>query len=209
MLLFTRIVTPVGSPRRTLAFAAEATAYVNANSSLQTTAWAANFGFPIGTIGWSALVDSQAELAAATSALLGQGAYLDLIESAADLLVQPGTDHLREIIYGQPGEPPAVGSVAVTTTATAVVDRMTDALTWSVEIAKHVEGVVGSPVAVLTDLFGTMGQITWIGVAPDIATADANRMATKGDTGYLAKLAGSAGLFIPGSGHISQVTRFA
>ena len=112
-------------------------------------------------------------------------------------------------MYGAPGEPPPLGAVAVTTTATAAVDRMGEAVAWSIEIAQHVEAVIGSPIAVLIDSYGTMGQITWIGVTEHVAAADAAAEKSAVDASYIGKLADIAGLFIPGSGHRTQLTRVA
>jgi hypothetical protein len=147
MLLFSRIATLTGSPRRALPWAVEITQYVNTHGSIPVTLWAGNFGYPLGTVIWSAAVESQAALEAATAPLLADPGYLDLLDAAADLITTPGYDVLREVLYGAPGEPPAVGSVLNITVATAVVDRMADALGWAVEVAQHVESVVGSPVA--------------------------------------------------------------
>jgi hypothetical protein len=185
------------------------TEYVNAHGSLPVTCWAANFGYPIGTVAWSTMVESEAALAAATSSLLADNGYLDLIDSAVDLVSTPGHDVLREVIYGVPGDPPPVGSLATITTATAIVDRLADALGWAVEMGQYVEAVIGSPIAVLTDVFGTMGGIAWIGAQPDAASADAARAKLNSDGDYLKRVAGSKDLFINGSGHISQATRIA
>ncbi len=209
MLLFSRLITLTGSPRKSMPWAVGITEYVNAHSSLSVTCWAGNFGYPIGTVAWSSMVESQAALAAGTAGLLADGGYLDMIESAADLVSSPGQDSLREVLYGTPGEPPAVGSIATITTATALVDRMADALGWAVEIAQYVEAVIGTPVAVLTDVFGTMGGVTWITSQPDVASADAARAKLNGDGDYLKRISGTKDLFIPGSGHISQATRIA
>lgn len=209
MLLFTRLVTLTGSPRKSMSFAVGITEYVNAHGPLPVTCWATTFGRPIGTVGWSTMVESQSALAAATGGLLADPGYLDLLDGAADLVTTPGEDLLREVIYGTPGESPAIGAVVAITTATAIVDRMADALGWSVEIGQHVESVIGTPVAVLTDVFGTMGGIAWIGVQPDVAAADAARAKLNADGDYLKHIAGSKDLFIPGSGHLSQATRIA
>jgi hypothetical protein len=209
MLLFSRIVTLTGSPRKSMPWALQITEYVNAQGSLPVTCWAANFGYPIGTVAWSTMVESEAALAAATSSLLADNGYLDLIDSAVDLVSTPGHDVLREVIYGVPGDPPPVGSLATITTATAIVDRLADALGWAVEMGQYVEAVIGSPIAVLTDVFGTMGGIAWIGTQPDAASADAARAKLNSDGDYLNRVAGSKELFINGSGHISQATRIA
>jgi hypothetical protein len=209
MLLFTRLLTLTGSPRKSMPWAMQITEYVNSHSPLPVTCWAGTFGYPLGTVAWSAMVESQAALAGATGELVMDAGYLDLVESAADLVNTPGHDLLREVVYGTPGDPPAVGSVVTVTTATAIVDRMIDAVGWGVEIAQHVEGVIGSPVAFLTDVFGTLGGMAWISVQPDFNALDASRGKIGADGDYLAKIAGSKGLFIEGSGHVSQATRIA
>jgi hypothetical protein len=185
------------------------TEYVTAHSSLPVTCWAGNFGYPLGTMIWSAMVESEAALAAGTGQLLADPAYLDLLDSGADLIGAPGHDMLREVLYGAPGDPPPVGALATVTTATAIVDRLGDALGWAVEIGQHVEQVIGTPVAVFTNVFGTMGGITWMGVAADPAAADAARAKLNTDTEYLKHIAGSKDLFINGSGHIGQAVRIA
>ena len=209
MLLFSRVATLTGSPRRAMPWATNITEYVNAHGSIPVTCWAANFGYPIGTVAWSALVESQAELVAGTSQLLADEGYLDLLDNAADLITTPGQDSLRELVYGTPGDPPAVGSVAAITTAVAIVDRLADAIGWSVEIGQFVESTVGAPIAVFTDVFGTMGTITWILVQPDFAASDAGRAKLVANADYLKHISGSKDLFIQGSGHIGQVTRIA
>jgi hypothetical protein len=209
MLLFSRLVTLTGSPRASFPWAVGITSYVNAHSDMDVTLWSGTFGYPIGTVAWSTMVESQAALAASTGALLADEGYLDLIESAADLVSAPGHDVLREVLYGTPGDPPAVGSVVQITTATAVVDRIADALGWAVQIGQHVESVIGSPVGVFTDVFGTMGGVAWIGVQPDAAASDAARAKLSSDGDYIKHLEGSKDLFIPGSGHLSQAVRVA
>ena len=209
MLLFSRLLTLTGSPRKSMPWAIGVTDYVNSHGSLPVTCWAGTFGYPVGSVAWSAMVESQAALAAATAGLVSDPGYLDLIESAADLVSTPAHDLLREVVYGTPGDPPAIGSVVTVTTATAIVDRMADAIGWAVEIAQHGESVIGTPVAVLTDVFGTMGGICWINVQPDFAAMDAGRGKLSADGSYLGKIAGSKDLFINGSGHVSQATRIA
>jgi hypothetical protein len=114
MLRFSRVFTPSGSPRKVMPWVANITTYVNANSPLDVTCWAATFGYPIGTVAWTTMVDSQATLAATMNTFLSQDAYLDLIDVAvADgLVTTPGQDLLREVVYGSPGDPPPVGAVA-------------------------------------------------------------------------------------------------
>lgn len=209
MLLFSRVVTMTGSPRKVMPWVMQITEYVNSHGTIPVTCWSGNFGYPIGTVAWSAMVESQAALVAATAPLLADSGYLDLLDQAADMSSIPGQDLLREVLYGTPGEPPAVGAVATITTATAVADRMGDALGWAVEIAQFVESTIGSPVAVLTDVYGTLGGITWIGSAADAAASDAARAKLAGNADYLKRVEGTKDLFIPGSGRVGMVSRIA
>ncbi len=209
MLLFSRVVTPTGNPRKAVAWAFGMTEYVNAHSDLDVTLWSGTFGYPVGTLAWSTMVESQVALAESTSKLLTDDGYFDLIDEAQDMVTTAPHDILRELVFGQPSDPPPIGAVATITTATALVDRMADAVGWGVEIAQYVTEATGAPVALLTSVFGQMGEIAWIGVQPDLAAAEAVRTKLGGDTEYLAKLAPTKDLFVPASGHVSQVTRLA
>ncbi len=209
MLMFSRVATLVGSPRRTMPWAIQITDYVNAHGSVPVSCWAGNYGYPIGTVAWGAFIDTQETLVANMSSLLADPAYLDLVEAAADMVGAPGQDHLREIIYGTPPEPAPVGSVGTVTTGVALVERLADAIGWAVDMAQYVESVLGTPVGVLNELYGTLGTLNFIGTQPDLAAVDEGRAKLQADAGYLDKVAGSKGLFIPGSGHVSLLTRIA
>ena len=207
MFLYSRGLTLGGSPRQSLPWVAQITQYVNANSTLDLSAWNADFGQPIGTVVWNCMVESQAALADAAMSLAGQDGYLDLVEAAADLVLAPAEDQLASLDHGEITEPPAVGNVALVTEASAVVDRIGDTLAWSVDIAQHVESVTGNPVSVWSNLYGQMGRIAFISVVPDAAGMDAGQAATSADTGYFDRLAKSAGLWVEGSGHVARYTR--
>lgn len=210
MMLFSRLITLTGSPRRSLPWALEVTAYVNAHSDLQVSLWSANFGYPLGTLAWSAGVESQAALAAGTANLLADNGYFDLLEKGQDFITQPGQDLLRELVHGQPaGEPPAVGSVATITTAVANAARGAEAMAWGVDIAQYLTTSVGAPVSMFSNVYGTLGEITWIAVQPDLAAADTLRAKIGADAGYMGRLAGVGDLFVPASGHVSQAVRIA
>ena len=209
MLLFSRVVTLTGSPRQAVPWAIGITEYVNANSDLDVSLWSANFGYPIGTVAWSAIVESQVALADGTAKLLVDDGYFDQLENGRDLVAQPGQDFLRELVHGQPGDPPPIGAVATITSATALVDRMADAVGWAVEIAQYVTTATDAPVSVLTNVYGQMGEITWIAVQPDLAAAEAVRLKLSGDMDYLGRMAATKELYVPASGHVADVTRIA
>jgi hypothetical protein len=207
MFLYSRAITLGGSPRRMLPWVAQITDHVNANSTLDVSAWTADFGQPIGTVVWNCMLDSQAALADAASALAGQDGYLDLVDAAADMVLAPAQDSLARLVHGEPSEPPPVGSVAMVTEATAVVDRIADTMGWSVDIAQHVEHVTGTPVSVWSNVYGQMGRIAFISVSPDVAALDASDALVSADVGYVDRLAKSAGLWVEGSGHVARYTR--
>lgn len=209
MLLFSRVLTVTGGPRRALPWALGVTSYVNDHSDLDVTLWSGTFGYPVGTFAWTTLVESQAALAASTASLLVDDGYLDTIEQAQDIVAQPIEDRLGQLVHGEPGDPPPIGAVATITTATALVDRMVDAVGWGIEIAQHVTSVTGSPVAVFTNVFGQMGGMTWIGVQPDLASAEAAGATLSSDPDYLGRLTATKDLYIPGSGHTAQAMRLA
>lgn len=209
MLLFSRVVTLTGSPRQAVPWAIGITEYVNANSALDVSLWSGNFGYPIGTVAWSAVVESQVALADGTAKLLVDDGYFDQLDNGRDFAAQPGQDFLRELVHGQPGDPPPIGAVATITTATALVDRMADAVGWGVEIAQYVTAATDAPVSVLTNVYGQMGEIVWIGVQPDLAAAEAVRLKLSADMDYVGRMAATKELYVPASGHVAHVTRIA
>lgn len=210
MYLFARRLTTMGSPRRTMSWATRITDHANSVAPLDIMCWSTTFGHPIGTFAWTTLVDTEQTLADGTAALAADEKYLDLVDEAADLVAAPGVDELGNVIHGAAGDsPPPVGTIASVTRGTALVDRLADAVTWSVDMAQHVERVSGTPVAVATGVYDTMGVISWIATAPDRAAAEANRAAMQSDPDYLGRLAETGDLFIPGSGHVSQSIRIA
>lgn len=209
MLLFSRVLTLNGNPRRTAPWAVAMTEYVNGHCDLDVSLWVGSYGYPLGTVAWSAGVESEADISNATAKLATEDGYFDLVDQGQEFAGAPGQDLLRELVHGEPGEPPPIGTVASITTATALVDQMTEAVGWGAEISDHVGKVTGFPVLLLSNVYGQMGELTWISGAPDMASAEAARAKINADPGYLKQLASTKKLFIPGSGQVSQVTRLA
>jgi hypothetical protein len=209
MYLFSRTAVLAGSPRQTAAWVAEVTTTARELSDLPVTAWAAWFGRPVGTHVWTVPVESHAALDAMSRALLGDGAYLDVVERGRPLVVAPAEDVLREILLGTAGDPPPLGAVATITEADAVVDRMGEAVAWAMDMAEHVRQVIDVPVSLSTPVYGQMGRLTWIGVQPDAAAIDASSGKIRSDAGYLSRLTATGDLFLPGSGRTALFTRVA
>jgi hypothetical protein len=210
MYQFARVLTLTGDPRETMAWAAETTAYVNEHSDLDVSLWGAVFGYPVGTVAWSAIVEGRAQLAAATEKLTADGAYLDQVAKAAEWVHAPAEDLFRSIVHGGPGEePPAVGAVAAVTQAVAATGKMPEAIGWAIDMAQHAESLTGTPISFGVNAYGDFGGMAFIGVVPDMATADANADALRADAAYMEKIGASSGLFVDGSAHQSLLRRLA
>jgi len=210
MYLFSRLLQLRGDYRKTMGWVAEMTAYVNGHSDLDATCWMAQFGYPVGTVGWSAVVESQADLAARTASLVADDGYFSMVEKGAEWTVGAPQDHLREMLHGSPPEAPAaIGAVSTLVTATAANGKLADAMGWGVAIAEHYTKVTGVPVAFFADAYGTMGQVTWIGISPDFAAVDAARAAINADAAYLESVDRAGNLFLPGSSRSGLLTRIA
>jgi hypothetical protein len=117
---------------------------------------------------------------------------------------------LRESLSGDlTATPPPVGSVATLTTAVISNGRYADAIGWGLDVAAHVTTVTGMPVGFMMDMFGTFGQVAWIGIAADGAAADAANAKLNVDPGYMEKLGGATDLFVQGASHRSLAYRVA
>jgi hypothetical protein len=210
MYLFSRLLELRGDFRKTMGWVAEITEYVNTHSQLGATCWMAQYGYPVGTVGWSAVVESQADLAARTASIAADDGYWSIVEKGAEWTVGAPHDLLREMLHGAPPEaPPAIGAISTIVTATAANGKLADAMAWGVSISEHYTKVTGVPVAFFADAYGNMGQVTWIGISPDWASVDAARAAIASDAAYLESVDRAGNLFLPGSSRTGLLTRIA
>jgi len=215
MHLFSRLATLAGPPGATLDWATRITARVNEVGSLDTTLWTAAFGYPGGTVAWSTIVDSRAQLSDEFGKLGGDPAFNELLEEGQQFAGStPFQDSLRSIVHmtREPqDEGPPVGAVAELITAVAGEGKFGAAVAWGTEIADVVTAATDTGVAFMVDDYGTFGQVTWIAIHADAAAADASATALSGSEEYLASIdkAGADGLFVPLSGQRSSLVRFA
>jgi hypothetical protein len=210
MYLFSRRATLTGSERRSMTWAAEVSVYVDAHSSHTLTAWRADFGYPVGTVIWSAWVDSLEAMNAGFAALAEDDGYEAMTDKGLEFMTSGAEDELRQAIHGGPGDaPPPIGAVTTVTTAVMAGGSYSDAATWGVEMAQLVEEVTGLPTLFLVDSYGTFGQVTWLSGAPDLATADSSTETINAHSEYLKRLEAAGDLFLPGSGVRGLVSRIA
>lgn len=207
MYLFTRRATLSGSERNSMAWAVEMSAYVDSHSSHDVSVWRADFGYPVGTVVWSAWAESQNALNEGFASLADDDGYHSLAEKGAEFF-SVAEDELREAIHGAPGDDAAaLGSVTTVTTAVMAGGQYSEGGAWSVGMAQLIEEISGLPAMFLLDSYGTFGQVTWLSGAPDLATADAANAKVNADAEYLKRLEAVGDLFVPGSGHRSLFTR--
>jgi hypothetical protein len=187
MSLFSRSVLMTGPATAVAEFALGVREYVTKKIGTEVSLWSMQFGGPVGTMVYSVRVDGHAGLAAITA---------------------PLADMLREPLDGASGgDPPPLGAVAVITTAIIGNGKYAEAIGWGLDTAAHATKVSGMPVAFYSDLYGPFGQVTWIGVSPDMASLDAANAKINSDAAYIGKLSAAGDLFVPGAAHRAMAVR--
>lgn len=209
MQLFSRSVMLTGPFAEVNAWASDMRQYVSDKTGREVGLWSVMFGAPLGTMVYTARLEGLAELQSIGEQLTGDADYHAKLASGRDFSASPPVDQLSTPIYGELGDPPPVGSVAIVTTASIANGAYAEALKWSVEIAQYVEGVTGFRSTFLMDDYGPFGQVRWIGIAPDAAAADAAGQKLNADAGYVDKLGATGKLFAQGSGQRGLAMRVA
>jgi hypothetical protein len=211
MYIFQRTTTLQGGYRKPLGWAVEMTEFVNANTDLDVGLWVGGFGFPLGTVAWSARVESRDQLQAAIAGLMEINEYHDRVEAGQEFVTTPGQDSLRQLIFpdAMPEGAPPVGAVATLTTASAAAGHIADAIGWGVEIAGIFAETTGSQASFLVDSYGAYGQVTWISVQESMAATDAANAALMANPDYLKSIDDAGGFFVEGSGMQALATRIA
>lgn len=209
MDLFSRRVMTAGPPAEVLAYAVEMRNYVADQTGQDVGLWSAGFGAPVGAMAYTMRVDGIAGLQAMTASFVDDPEYHAKLAKGADFIAAPSEDSLAQPLHGELGDPPPVGSFAMVTTVVIGNGAYAEAIGWGVDMAQHAERVTGMPTAFLMNAFGTFGQVTWIGTAPDAAAIDAAGQKLNADGDYVDKLSAAGHLFVPGSGHRTLLTRVA
>jgi len=210
MQLFSRSVHFQGPTADVVPHAIALRDHVSKKIGQEVSLWNIMFGAPFGTVGYSARVDGLSGVAAMGAALAGDKEYEALLAKGTGWVSGPPVDTLRESLSGEmAAAAPPLGAVATVTTAVIEGGNYTAAIGWGLATAAHVTAVTGMPVAFLIDMFGTFGQVTWIGIGSDVAAADDANAKLNADAAYMEMLEGTAGMFVPGSGHRSIAVRLA
>ncbi len=201
MYLFTRQTTLGGDAAAGSEWAVRIGAHATAVTGVQVSTWATWFGAPLGTVTWSAWVDSLDGLSTLAAVEADPG-YVALVAEGQAFGSAPHVMNMRSPLSAMPEERRAIpiGAVATITTAVASGGKLSAAVAWGSEVAAYASSVTGEPITFFVDAFGTFGQLTWIGVSDDAKGADAANDKLNGDSGYIERLDTTSGLFVEGSG---------
>ena len=96
MLLFSRVLTLTGGPRRALPWALGVTSYVNDHSDLDVTLWSGTFGYPVGTLAWSGVQPDLASAEAAEAKINADPDYLGRLTATKDRFI-PASGHAAQV----------------------------------------------------------------------------------------------------------------
>jgi hypothetical protein len=212
MYLFTRSVTMVGAPARTLEYVMRTTEIVKETIDLDVALWANVFGRPVGTFSWNTMVDGRAALGAATAGLAGNPAYHEQLERGQEFAgATPPDDVLRQLVHPTEltGEGAPVGSFAEAISAVPAPGQIASAMAWGVEVANMATSITGVPVSFWSDSYGTFGQVTWLIVYADAAAVDTANDKLSASAEYMSAVDGAGPLFVAASGDRGLFTRIA
>lgn len=203
MILFSRQEVVMGDPRETLPWVREIAEHVHAKSGLDVSVWSALTGAPLGTLAYTTIVDSRAQLSAAMQTFIEDDKFQDIVNRGRKFLVAPPEDSLINIVHVAGGETQraGVGSLVSVHSAEVAMGEYVTAGTWAVEVAELVAAITGAPVMFGTNVAGGFGRVQWVQTAPDIATQEAWDELVNENERYMAKLSEIGGMFVEGSGN--------
>jgi hypothetical protein len=181
------------------AFAVEMGQYASATTGLEVIPWATAYGGPVGTVSYSARVESQAAMGAALATLVADAGYQQrLVDSIGHLFTGPVEDNIGELVSfaGSGGN---AGSFASIVTAQCAPGRISEAMAWGVDILSHHSKVTGLDGAFVRSLYGPWATLGWISLADSWEDLDASTAALATDATYLERIDDAGQLFLAGS----------
>ena len=211
MIIFQRVVTFQGPPQEVAPWALEITEAVNARTSLNPSLWQGLFGGPLGTFGWSALVENLTALESGMDALAGDAAFLDLQSKAQDWVTTPGQDSLLRMVHTAGGDyvRPDVGAYAEGTLAVPAEGKLAKAAEFGVAIADLHSKLTHASVLFCTSEYSAFGEMRWLALYDSAAAIDNASEAITKDPDYTAMLDGAGDLFAEGSAQRTLARRIA
>jgi hypothetical protein len=208
MYLFNRsLVAARGREADAASFALESSSHISAASGVEFSVFSAVFGRPIGTLSWTAIVDSLEEFQVATDKLNADAKYQQITARAADLFDGGGQDVFAQLVSATPDAAPS-GWYSVTE-ATIVAAHGAAAMEFGVAMQAYIETTYEVSTAFLSETFNQMGSVAWTIGFDSPKQFDAMSSAIMTDAKYSKMVADAAGYFVLGSGTRSLTRRIS
>jgi len=211
MMIFQRIVTFQGPPDEVGAWALEVTDLVNERTHLKTSLWQGAFGVPVGSLGWSAVVDNLTALELANDVLIGDPAYVSLLAKAAGWITARPRDSWLQMIHTSGGEfvRPVVGAYSESTVAIPAPGKVAQAAAFGVEISDLHTQLTHAPVLFCSSAYGAFGEMRWLALYDSATHVDTAAELVMKDEEYGAKIDGAGDLFVAGLAQRALARRIA
>jgi hypothetical protein len=180
-------------------FVADVARWARSATGLEIVPWTGLYGVPLGTIVYSAEVDSQAAMAAALATLAANPADRRIGDSARAFHCGGGQDAIGEIVsVAGPGG--TVGNFASVVIARCPMGRIAEATTWGIDILSHGSKLTGLDGSFVRSLYGPGARtFAWISLAETMDEVDDAAAALAADASYLERIDDAGPLFLPGS----------
>jgi hypothetical protein len=208
MHLFTRTRTiDPAQAGEAYAFAVDMGRYAAATTGLEVVPWATVYGGAVGTLSYTARVDSQAEMAEALATLAVDAGYQERLAGwPGRALYGPVEDTIGEFVSFA-GSGRNAGTLASVTTAQCAPGRIAEAMAWAVDSLSHHSKVTGLDGALVRSLYGPRATLVWIHLADSWDDIDASSTTLTADATYLERVDDAGPLFLAGSAAQSLLRR--
>ena len=135
-----------------LAFAVDIAGEVERATGVPIGVWQGLYGQPLGSVTWSARVDTFAELATLNAKLGESASYLEKVAGASELWI-PGSfgDRLARVVHAA-GEPTSMAFVS-SLTAVAAPGKQPDVAEFGAEVTDYVHQLTGAAVSFCAGVF--------------------------------------------------------
>jgi hypothetical protein len=167
----------------------------------------ARFGAPLGSIMWSARMESMVELQGMTDKLMADPGYLEMLQSMDGLFMTPAEDRLGRVLTA-PVDGARSKYYGVSRAAMAN-GRQADALAFGVRTAEYIGKSLGTQSIFTKATYGGFNDVSWVVGFDSEADIDSFDEWQSTDSGYHEILADSEGLYVENSGHTTLIEKIS
>ena len=189
-------------------FAVEIAGAASKASGLEVIPWALMYGAELGTLTFSARVDSLAAMGAAGLSLASDTGYMTMAAKRSDYFCGPTEDRMMQFVAAA-GAGSEIGDYVLAVRSQCTSGKIAAAMTFAVDVMNHVSKTTGIDVALVRSLYGPWATIGWVSSTADLDQIDAANAALGADAGYLERLDQAGDLFVPGSSVSTLARRLA